>query len=101
VSRIRKSDFTPLPTLWLACTDPFTPEECATTWAKESNKWDCDYVYSKIHNGSDLGTDGYADGAVPIVELQMSKAALRLGTWLNKLVKGTDSLRDEEENMEL
>jgi hypothetical protein len=46
----------------------------------------CDYVYSQTINGTDLATSGYATGAFPIVELQMSKAILRLGTWLNRLV---------------
>ena len=87
--------------MWLSCTDPATPEECATSWAKESNKWDCDYVYSRVRNDTDLGIDGYAVGAVPIVELQMSKAAFRLGTWLNKLVEGAKNVAKEEEVMEL
>lgn len=83
--------------MWLACSDPTTPEECATTWAKESNKWDCDYVYSRVRNDTDLGTDGYAVGAVPIVELQISKAAFRLGTWLNRLVAGAKYEQEELE----
>lgn len=90
--------------MWLACSDPTTPEECATTWAKESNKWDCDYVYSRVRNDTDLGTDGYAVGAVPIVELQISKAAFRLGTWLNKLVAGIQYEQkelEEQANIEL
>jgi hypothetical protein len=93
--------------MWIACTDPSRPEECAESWAKESNKWDCDYVYSRVRNGTDLGEDGYAYGAVPIVELQISKAALRLGTWLNKLVDGVKAVQgikyasEEEENIEL
>lgn len=73
---------------WLACTDPSTPIECAVSWARESNAWTCDYVYSQPFNGSDLLTSGYAEGAVPIVEIQVAKAALRLGVWLNRLVAG-------------
>ncbi|KAH9863879.1 hypothetical protein J1614_009811, partial [Plenodomus biglobosus] len=87
VSRIRKSDFHSLPALWLACSNPSTPEICATTYAKESNKWDCDYVWKKARNDTDLETNGYAQGGVPIVELQISKAAYRLGTWLNEMAK--------------
>jgi hypothetical protein len=58
-------------------------------------------VYSQITNGSDLGTDGYALGAVPIVELQISKAAYRLGTWLNKLVAGVEDVEKKGEILEL
>jgi hypothetical protein len=54
-----------------------------------------------VVNGTDLGTSGYATGAVPIVELQISKAALRLGTWLNKLVEEAKSAVKESEVMEL
>ncbi|KAI4648653.1 uncharacterized protein J4E78_008716 [Alternaria triticimaculans] len=101
VARIRKDQFYSAPYMWLSCTDPSTPEECATSWAKESNKWDCDYVWSRVTNDTDLGTNGYAAGAVPIVELQISKAALRLGTWLNNLVEGAKPTVEEEEMMEL
>ena len=87
--------------MWLACSDPSTPKECATRWAKESNRWDCDYVYSRVRNDTDLGTDGYATGAVPIVELQISKAALRLGTWLNNLVLGEKYAQEGQEILEL
>lgn len=76
--------------MWLACSDPATPVECAAHWAHESNAWTCDYVYSRLDNTTDLAKNGYAVGAVPIVELQISKAALRLATWLNKLVDGVD-----------
>ena len=66
---------------------PSKAVECATRWASESNRWTCDYVYSRADQTSDLATNGYAVGGVPIVELQISKAALRLATWLNKLVE--------------
>jgi hypothetical protein len=62
--------------------------ECALSWARDSNALNCDYVYAHTLNGTDLATDGYATGAFPIVELQMSKAILRIGTWLNRLVDG-------------
>jgi hypothetical protein len=100
-SRIRKDQFYEAPYMWLACSDPFTSEACATSWATESNRWTCGYVYSQITNGSDLGTNGYARGAVPIVELQISKAAYRLGTWLNKLVAGIAGTVIEQEMIEL
>ena len=89
--------------MWLTCSDPSTPEHCATVWATESNRWTCDYVYSHVNNDTDLGTDGYAVGAVPIVELQISKAAYRLGTWLNRLVDGMklDYVEKEQELLEL
>jgi hypothetical protein len=58
------------------------------SWAHESNAWTCDYVYNRVYNNTDLLASGYAQGAFPIVELQISKAALRLGTWLNILASG-------------
>jgi len=81
--------------MWLACSDPTAPEKCAAGWAAESNRWTCDYVYKYASNGTDLGTNGYAFGAVPIIELQISKAALRLGMWLNELVDSVQSNGDE------
>jgi hypothetical protein len=86
VSRIRSDNFSVPTAEWIACSDPSTPVKCAFSWALESNAWTCDYVYSHEINGTDLATSGYATGAFPIVELQISKAVLRLGTWLNNLV---------------
>lgn len=87
--------------MWVACGDPTTPIECATTWATESNAWTCDYVYRRLRGDEDLGYNGYADGAVPIVELQISKAAYRLATWLNSLVVATKPAIDGQEVFEL
>jgi hypothetical protein len=87
--------------MWLKCSDPLTPEQCAARWAMESNRWTCDYVYSRVHNDTDLAIDGYALGAVPVVELQVSKAALRLGTWLNKLVQAVEDAQEEQKMIEL
>ena len=101
VNRIKRDEFYSAPYLWLACSDPSTPEICATIWAKESNRWDCDYVWSRVTNDTDLGTNGYAVGAVPIVELQISKAAVRLGAWLNRLVAEVEYVWVEEEISEL
>ena len=57
-------------------------------WAVDSNIWNCDYVYSQDFSAPDLKTSGSFAGAYPIVEIQMSKAAYRLATWLNALVDG-------------
>lgn len=95
MDRIRRDEFYEAPYMWLKCSNPSTPEACAILWATESNRWTCDYVYEHVHNDTDLGTDGYAFGAVPIVELQISKAAYRLGTWLNKLVEEVEAERFE------
>jgi hypothetical protein len=88
LSRIQKDDFEIPRSEWISCTDPSRSLECALSWARDSNALNCDYVYSQTINGTDLATSGYATGAFPIVELQMSKAILRLGTWLNRLVDG-------------
>ncbi|KAF1954667.1 nuclease PA3 [Byssothecium circinans] len=86
VARIRRDQFFEAPYMWTKCTDPATPVECATSWARESNRWTCDYVYSRASSTEDLERNGYAAGAVPIVEVQIAKAAVRLATWLNRLV---------------
>jgi hypothetical protein len=88
--------------MWLKCSNPETPVACATKWASESNAWDCDYVYKTLDNSTDLATSGYARGALPIVQLQVSKAGLRLGTWLNRLVEGKKEWRlGKQEVLEL
>jgi S1/P1 Nuclease len=87
-SRITADTFFEPTAKWLSCVDPSTPTECAMEWARDANSWTCDYLYSQIFNGTNLLTSGYAQGAYPIVELQVSKAALRLASWLNALVAG-------------
>jgi hypothetical protein len=76
--------------MWLKCADPATPELCASAWAVESNRWTCDYIYKHAQNDTDLGANRCAAGAVPIVELRIAKGALRLGTWLNRIVESVD-----------
>ncbi|KAL2013369.1 hypothetical protein VTN00DRAFT_894 [Thermoascus crustaceus] len=90
LSRIHADSFPEPVSTWTACTDPSTPLACGLAWARESNAWTCDYVYSQVINGTgvDLATSGYAEGAYPIVEVQVAKAAVRLGTWLNRVVEG-------------
>lgn len=86
--RIRKDVFFTPTEEWISCTDPATPIKCAMEWAVDSNQWNCDYVYSQNFYATDLSTSGYFAGAKPIVEVQMSKAALRLATFLNAIVEG-------------
>ncbi|KAG9521167.1 phospholipase C/P1 nuclease, partial [Aureobasidium melanogenum] len=90
VSRIQENDFSIPSSEWIACSDPSRPLECALSWARDSNALDCDYVFAHALKDIDLATSGYATGAFPIVELQMSKAILRIATWLNRLVAGDD-----------
>ena len=53
ISQIQNGGFLEPTYQWLACSEPSTPLKCALTWARESNAW----------------TNGYAEGAYPIVEL--------------------------------
>ncbi|KAF4635480.1 hypothetical protein G7Y89_g2621 [Cudoniella acicularis] len=77
------------------CDNIQDPESCSVQWATETNAYVCSYV---LANGidwlknNDLGGD-YYDGAVPIVESQISKAGLRLAAWVNALAAaaGSDS----------
>ncbi|KAH0265333.1 phospholipase C/P1 nuclease, partial [Aureobasidium melanogenum] len=92
VSRIQEDDFSIPASEWIACSDPARPLECALSWARDSNALDCDYVFAHAIKDIDLATSGYATGAFPIVELQMSKAILRIATWLNRLVAGDHEL---------
>jgi hypothetical protein len=102
VERIKADKFIQPVLTWLDCIDPVSAVDCALSWARESNAWTCAYVYhSRLTNETDLLTTGYAHGAFPIVELQISKAALRLATWLNLLAadnNGTDTIVKQSES---
>jgi len=93
VARIESDTFMEPVSDWLNCVDPSTAVDCAMSWARESNAWTCNYVYAKLVS-EDLLSSGYAEGAFPIVELQISKAAIRLANWLNLLSAGDDLQRD-------
>lgn len=97
VDRIKEDRFIEPTATWLECIDPFSPIDCALTWARESNAWTCAYVYhDRINNETDLLLDGYAQGAFPIIEVQISKAALRLATWLNLLAADSSASSKNE-----
>ncbi|KAI1268071.1 nuclease P1 [Xylariaceae sp. FL1019] len=93
-SRIRRDDFFTPTSEWTSCTDPGRPGECALSWARDTNAWTCDYVYSQNFNATDLATSGYAEGAWPIVNIQVAKAALRMATWFNRLIDGSYKERE-------
>jgi len=89
---------------WGGCIDVSRAEECALSWASETNTWMCKYVlpetYPEGFAGSELnGT--YYDGAVEIVEKQVAIAGWRMGMWLNAMFVGEDvveeSWREKEE----
>lgn len=82
-----QSDVLPIPRhKWLLAQSPDQALYWAEQWAKDSNGLNCDFVYGRYVNGSDLYLENdYAKDAFPILELQIAKAAWRLGGWLNAI----------------
>jgi hypothetical protein len=76
-----------LPGLAQECSDIRSPLQCIMQWAKETNSLICTFALKKgvswveKHN---LG-DEYYDKAVPIVEEQIARAAMRLAVWINTI----------------
>ncbi|KAF8887762.1 S1/P1 nuclease [Infundibulicybe gibba] len=68
-----------------------TPLECPLVWARESNAFDCSFVFN-FATGTDLCTSSYFNGAVPIIETQIAKQGYRLAAWLNVLFDGATLL---------
>ena len=69
---------------WISCSDITTASDCALEWAQDANTLNCQYVLQNDESGVEL--DGtYYTGAVPYIELQISKGGYRLGAWLNAL----------------
>ncbi|KAJ7269726.1 S1/P1 nuclease [Mycena rebaudengoi] len=68
-----------------------TPLVCPLTWAQDSNKIDCSFVF-RFTTGTDLCTSNYFTGAVPIIETQIAKGGYRLAAWLNVLFDGATNL---------
>ena len=69
---------------WISCTDITTATDCALEWARDANTINCEYVLQTDESGQELNGDYYT-GAVPYIELQISKGGYRLGAWLNAL----------------
>lgn len=73
---------------WGSCIDPDRTEECVLEWARQTNQWMCKYVlpmdYPKGLVGRELSGE-YYDGAVAIIEEQISLAGWRMAGWLNAI----------------
>ncbi|KAL4863443.1 hypothetical protein BDV12DRAFT_189699 [Aspergillus spectabilis] len=82
-----------LPSLPQECSDIRNPLECIMEWATETNSLICNFVlkngvsWFEDHN---LGGE-YYEQAVPIVEKQISRAAMRLAVWINTIAAERDS----------
>jgi hypothetical protein len=69
------TSFLTAPADWMNCVDPDNIENCAFSWAKETNAFTCSYAYSNLDTSVDLSGD-YAQGAFPIIETQIAKGTL-------------------------
>lgn len=69
------------------CTDLANPNECGIQWATETNKFVCVYVLAPGLDWikeNDLGGE-YYEGAVPLVEVLIVRAGVRLAAWINAI----------------
>lgn len=85
------------------CSDLNNAEKCAVGWAEEANAYVCSYVMQPGQEwleNNDLGGD-YYDGAVTIVESQISKAGVRLAAWINALAAAVPSASREGGRVDL
>ena len=80
---------------WLPCVGPSTPNERATSWARDAHRWTCNYLYSEIFDGTNLSICGYAESALAVVKFKVSKAALRLASCLNVIVAGNYNMNQK------
>jgi len=75
---------------WSTCVTPSKYSDCSGDWAAESITDACQYSYveadgkTHIQTGFDLG-DPYYQRNMPVVEMQIAKAGVRLATVLNAL----------------
>ncbi|KAG8852797.1 hypothetical protein FRB91_005900 [Serendipita sp. 411] len=67
-------------------------EAITTTFAQESNDFVCSYALSSpdgpdSYNNQEIGGE-YSNGAVPVIELSLARAGVRLAAWLNLIFAG-------------
>lgn len=67
-------------------------EAITTAFAQESNNYVCGYALSDprgpdAYNGAEI-SGAYTQGAIPIVEISLARAAVRLAAWLNLIFAG-------------
>ncbi|KAL1304451.1 hypothetical protein AAFC00_003447 [Neodothiora populina] len=90
---------------WTKGLDTTDPISSALSWAQEANAYVCSTVIpsgvSAVEN-KDLSTS-YYDDAIPIVELQIARAGVRLAAWLDAIAKDQKVLakRLDEEQVDL
>ncbi|KAJ3527269.1 hypothetical protein NM688_g8151 [Phlebia brevispora] len=66
-----------------------TPLECPLVWARDTNAFDCSTVFSfEPETDPELCEGTYFTNAIPVIDLQLSKAGFRLAAWLNVLFDG-------------
>ncbi|KAL3496119.1 phospholipase C/P1 nuclease [Aspergillus germanicus] len=78
------------------CSDIRNPLECIMQWAAETNSLICKFVLKNGVSGVEghnLGGE-YYEKAVPIVEEQIARAAMRLAVWINTIAAERDSLTE-------
>ena len=81
------ADDNPDASLAAECQDLSRAQECSLSHANDANQWICGYVLQdevEGVKGQELSGD-YYEGAVPIVELLIAKAGVRLAAWINAL----------------
>jgi len=81
IQRIQSGDLQSQAPSWISCVNPtekldsratISPLECPIEWARDSNAYDCSYVFTYTA-GSDLATTSYYTGAIPIIDVQLAK----------------------------
>lgn len=87
VARMDSGSYSEEKESWLSCVNPKTARDCALSWARDANAYNCEYVLKTDGSGQELDGEYYA-GAKPIIELQIAKAGYRLGAYINAMAAG-------------
>jgi hypothetical protein len=71
-------------TAWQACAQPGKSAACPDEWASESVTAACNYSYKGVKPNMNLGDD-YYNTNLPVVEMRLAQAGVRLAAVLNRI----------------
>ncbi|EJU05564.1 nuclease Le1 [Dacryopinax primogenitus] len=100
ISRIKSGDLTSEAPSWITCVNPteklssrasIDSLECPIEWARDSNAYDCSFVFTYTKR-SDLAETSYYTDAIPIIDVQLAKGGYRLAAWLHTIFDGSTGL---------
>jgi len=81
--------YAPNITSWKSCPSNESSYACGLSWAVESDRYDCTVVWPSNWDSDPTLTDTYYNAALPVVDLRLAQAGIRMANVLNNIFTNT------------